>query len=119
MKHRAAVTFVVAALLGATIWLASPWVTGHKEPWDADGIFYLGALVVTGLIAGVVSPKPLWAHYFGSFIGQLSYGLLFLRVGPLVFVGVGFLLAYCLLFVAAAFAAARIRAFLGGQQTAA
>lgn len=119
MKHRAAVTFVVAAMLGATIWLASPWVTGQKEPWDADGIFYLGALVVTGLIAGFVSPKPLWAHYLGSFIGQLSYGVLFLKVGPLVFIGVAFLLAYCLLFVAAAFAAARIRAFLRGQQTTA
>ena len=119
MKHRAPITFVVAAVLGATIWLLSPWITGHEEPWDADGIFYFGALLATGLIAGVVTPKPLWAHYFGSFIGQLSYGLLFLKVGPLVFVGVVFLLAYCLLFVAAAFAAARIRAFLGGQQTVA
>jgi hypothetical protein len=117
MTHRAAVTFIVAAVLGATIWLLSPWVTGHKEPWDADGIFYFGALVVAGLIAGVVSPKPLWAHYLGSLIGQLSYELLFLKVGPLVVVGVGFLLAYCLLFVAAAFAAARVRAFLSGQQT--
>jgi hypothetical protein len=119
MKHRAAVTFVVAAVLGATIWLLSPWVTGHSEPWDADGIFYLGALVITGLIAGIVSPKPLWAQYIGSFIGQLSYELLFLKVGPLVLVGVGFLLAYCLLFVAAAFAAARIREFLAGEQTVA
>ncbi len=119
MKHRAAVTFVVAAVLGATIWFLSPWVTGHEEPWDVDGIFYFGALIIAGLIAGAISPKPFWAHYFGSFIGQLSYELLFLKAGPLVVIGVGFLLAYCLLFVAAAFAAARIRAFLGGQQTAA
>jgi hypothetical protein len=101
------------------IWFLSPWVTGHKEPWDADGIFYFGALVVTGLIAGAISPKPLWAHYFGSFIGQLGYELLFLKVGPLVVVGAGFLLAYCLLFVAAAFAAGWIRAFFSGQQSGA
>lgn len=119
MKYRATVTFILAAVLGATIWFLSPWATGHKEPWDADGVFYFGALIVAGLIAGTVSPKPIWAHYFGSFVGQFGYELLILKVGPLVVVGVGFLLAYCLLFVAAAFAAGRVRTLLSGRQTVA
>ena len=107
--RRAATTCAIAAGLGASIWLLSPWLTGHSEPWDADGFYYLGALLVTGSISGVVAPRPIWAHYAGSFLGQLGYELLFLKIGPLLAVGIGFLLAYCLLFVAAAFAAARIR----------
>ncbi len=117
MKQRAAVTFVIAAALGATIWLVSPWVTGHNEPWDADGIYYHVALAVAGFIAGAISPTPLWAHYLGSIFGQLGYELLFLPVGPLILIGVGFLLVFCLLFVAAAFVAAQARAFLGLRKT--
>lgn len=117
MKHHAAITILVAAILGAAIWVLSPWVTGHKEPWDADGIFYVGALLAAGLVSGAVSPKPLWAHYFGSFIGQLGYELLFLKIGPLFVIGIGFLLAYCLLFLAGAFGAGRVTLLLRGGQT--
>ena len=101
MKNRAVLTFMVAAVTSALVWAASPWLTGQREPWDAEFPFYFVALLVAGTVAGGLAPKPLWAHYLGSFIGQLSYEAIFLNLGPLFVLGAVFLLGYCLVFVAA------------------
>jgi hypothetical protein len=95
-------TLIVSVLISATIWFLTPLLTHHREPWDADGSFYLVAILLAGTVAGTIAPKPLWAHYAGSFIGQLAYELLFLRIGPLVIVGAFFLLGFCALYSVAA-----------------
>ena len=46
------ITLTVAALASATIWLLTPVLTSHREPWDADGGFYVVALVIAGPVAG-------------------------------------------------------------------
>jgi hypothetical protein len=102
-------TLLVAAVAGALMWASSPWLTGHREPWGADGFFYVGAMAVAGAVAGVLAPKPLWAHYVGAFTGQLMYEALFLKTGPLFIVGVVFLLGYSVIFALAASIAARVR----------
>lgn len=102
MKTRAWQTFIISAAAGAAIWLITPLLTSHREPWDADGNFYLVALVVAGTVAGTIAPKPLWAHYAGSFAGQFAYEVLFLGIGPLVIVGAVFLTGYCALYATAA-----------------
>ncbi len=101
--------FLLSALAGGLIWAASPWLGGPREPWDADGFSYLAALVGAGALAGLAAPKPLWAHYAGAVAGQLAYELAFLPVGPLVLLGVGFLLAYSLVFAVAAALAGSLR----------
>ena len=102
MKNRAVLTFMVAAVTSGLVWVASPWLTGQREPWDADFPFYFVALLVAGAFSGALAPKPLWAHYLGSFIGQLGYEVIFLKIGPLFVLGAMFLLGYCLEFLAAA-----------------
>jgi hypothetical protein len=110
MKARVWFTLAVAAVAGGSVWALSPWMVGHREPWDADGYFYIIALVVAGSLAGLLAPRPLWAHYVGALAGQLAYEVLFLRVGPLFVLGAVFLLAYSLVFLAAAALAAHVRA---------
>ncbi|OGI68757.1 MAG: hypothetical protein A2W18_14435 [Candidatus Muproteobacteria bacterium RBG_16_60_9] len=109
MNRHAAFSFLVAVVASALIWALSPLLAGHAEPWDADGPYYIGALLVAGLIAGVVAPKSPWAHYLGSVVGQLGYELLFLDIGPLILLGGVFLLGFSLIFFVAAVAAAYTR----------
>jgi hypothetical protein len=109
MNSQPVLTFVTAAVTSALVWAASPWLTGQREPWDAEFPFYFVALLVAGAVAGVLTPKPLWAHYLGSFTGQLGYEIIFLRIGPLVVLGAMFLLGYCFVFLAAATLMAYVR----------
>lgn len=102
-------TLTISALASASIWLLTPLLTSHREPWDADGSFYLVALLIAGAVAGAIAPRPLWAHYAGSFAGQLGYELFILRVGPLFLIGAVFLLGYCAVYSMAAGLAALVR----------
>jgi hypothetical protein len=112
IKPRASVTVLVSAVFGAMVWALSPWLTGHQEPWDADGLFYVGALVFSGALAGAMTPRPLWALYLGALIGQIGYELIVLPIGPLLLLGAAFLLGYSVIFLAAAALAGSIRRHL-------
>ena len=111
MRRADLITLLTAAVIGAAIWAISPWATGSKEPWDAEGVFYVAALLAGGLSSGLVRPTPLWAHYVGAVAGQLVYELLSIPLDPLMLVGAAFLLAYSTVFFggAALGSMARIR----------
>ena len=119
MKSSAILAMLIAVLVGAAVWVLSPWATGHAEPWDAPGYYYHAALVLGGILSGLTIPKPLWAHYLGSVLGQFLYQLVFLQIGPLFVIGVAFLLGYSLLFLGGALLGSRIRTGLGGRRGAA
>lgn len=108
MNRSRAFAFLIAAFAGAAIWALSPWLTGHAEPWDAGGVYYTAALIGTGLLTGLIVPKPLWALYTGGVFGQFMY-LLLLPSGPLIAVGLVFLLLWSLLFPGGAYLGARVR----------
>lgn len=109
MKRPAMVAIIVAAVLSALVWALSVPFTGHREPWDAEGPYYLVALVVLGAASGALVPRPLWGHYIGAVAGQASYQLLFLNIGPLFILGLLFLLGYSVVFAGAAAIAAQLR----------
>jgi hypothetical protein len=66
-------------------------------------------LVVAGAVAGAITPRPLWALYLGALIGQFGYELIIQRIGPLFLIGAVFLLAYSVIFLAAAALSGSIR----------
>jgi hypothetical protein len=101
--------FATAALTSALVWAASVPFTGRREPWDAESPFYLFGLMLAGAVSGALTPKPLWALYLGAIAGQLSYQLLFLKVGPLLPLGLLFLAGYGLVFLATAAFVSHIR----------
>ena len=108
-------TFLIASAAAFAVWALSPWFTGFKEPWDAPGFYYSAALLLAGMLSGVINAKPLWAHYLGSIFGQLFYAVVFLPFGPLAVVGLLFLALWSLLFLAGAYLGALVRTRALGQ----
>lgn len=109
MTPRWWITLLIATSAAASVWALSPWLAGHREPWDATSYYYPIGLFVAGAIAGFITPRPLWAHYLGAVVGQLAFEVLFLRVGPLFLLGAVFVLGYSVVFLLGAAIAAGIR----------
>jgi hypothetical protein len=61
---------LLGAALGAAIWLLSPALAGHREPWDAGGGYYVVALFGAGLLGGLLVPRRWRAIAVGVFMGQ-------------------------------------------------
>lgn len=57
--------------LGAAIWLISPFITGRREPWDAEGLYYPAALLGAGVLGGVLMPRQWLSGAVGVFVGQV------------------------------------------------
>jgi len=102
-------SFLIAALAGAAIWSLSPSMTGHVEPWHAGGLYYPAALALGGCLCGSIAPKPLWPLYAGCVAGQTLYLLGWLPTGPLLPVGLVFVLLCSLIFLAGAYVGSRAR----------
>jgi hypothetical protein len=72
MTRKTSVTRTVAgAALGFGIWLASPFVAGCVEPWDASFPFYLLAMVAGGALMGATLPRHPLAFVGGVWLGQV------------------------------------------------
>ena len=99
---RAVMVFVAGCLLGALIWGASPLVTGHREPWDANLGFYTVGLIVAGFLSALISPRHFWLAPLGIYVGQSIYALAFLPKGPLLPLGLLIGLGFCTLALAGA-----------------
>lgn len=116
MSIQTGITWLLAAIGGAVVWALAPWLVGVSEPWDAASLYYPVALLVAGVIAGLLTPRPLWAHYLGGLLGQLGYMLLAIRFDPLLLVGLLFLLSYTLLLLLGAALAAWVRKGMMNEQ---
>ena len=81
------VAAAIAAALGALIWIASPMITGHREPWDAHGPYYVLSLLTAGAIAGWIEPQRLWRHVVALYIGQIVGVIVMLIRNPPVDAG--------------------------------
>ena len=89
---------IVSAILGATIWGASPFLVGEAEPWDAEPglrfFYYPTALLLAGFVSGLAARRRAGTAYWGLIIGQLAFMFAFLPMGPLMILGLGYLAVY-------------------------
>ena len=88
----------MAAMLGAAIWIASPLITGRKEPWDAHSPYYVAALFGAGAVMGLWEPQRSWRWAVAIYAGQCLavLGLTALRGDDLgLFFPMGMLVLAC------------------------
>jgi len=103
------ISLIASAVSGALIWALSPVITGAIEPWDAESPYYFVSLFIAGFLVGLFRPGNSWTVFTGIVTGQLIYMTVFLEAGPLMVLGVIFLLGYGLLSVLGALLASRLR----------
>lgn len=108
------ISFLIAAVLGAAIWGLSPIITETVEPWDADAPYYLVSLFFVGGVLGLLCPRHIWLAFLGIVVGQLVYMLIVLPSGPLLPLGVLFVLGYGLISLFGLALASRVRRDSGG-----
>jgi hypothetical protein len=63
--------FLIGLATGAAIWLLSPLISGRREPWDAEGVYYTGALFGAGFLGGFLLPQQSRWFVAGIFVGQV------------------------------------------------
>jgi hypothetical protein len=61
------------------------------------------------LVAGLIGSRRKSAYYLGAIVGQMLYVLIFLKAGPLLLVGVGFMAVCSVAFFVAALLADYLR----------
>ena len=98
MKTKRTFAFGASLATGAAIWALSPALTGEVEPWDANTVFLPIAIVIVSLILGFLFPKNPLVSSAGLLLGQVTYILILLPIGPLILVGLVFLLGYVIVF---------------------
>ena len=64
--------FLFGLVLGIAIWLLSPLIAGHREPWDAEGGYYATALLVGGILGGLAVPQHWALVAIGILAGQAA-----------------------------------------------
>jgi hypothetical protein len=113
MNPRRWLAFLLGLILGAGIWLLSPWLTGRSEPWDAEGAYYAGSLFASGAVGGLLFPQHWPSVTLGVFTGQLLVILGGVLADPasgaLWPLGLVFLAAYTMLTLVAALLTAALR----------
>ena len=99
------VALILGSGLGVLIWMLSPLLAGHVEPWDGQEHYYPVALFVSGALASLSSPRSfVWAAV-GVFLGQSAWLLHLLSGEPSAFgpLGLIFVAAYSAVALAGGF----------------
>jgi hypothetical protein len=51
-RRHALLLLAAGVVLGAGIWVFSPWLTGHVEPWDADAPIWQASWLLIAIAGG-------------------------------------------------------------------
>jgi len=101
----------VGFILGASIWLGSPMITGTHEPWDSSGAYFYVMLMASGVILALPSRRWFWTGLIGLYLGQLLVMIVRPQGGQMSapwWVGIMMLALFWLIAVGAAFVAVSV-----------
>ncbi|MFZ2651895.1 MAG: hypothetical protein WA210_17500 [Burkholderiaceae bacterium] len=93
-RARALALLGVGAILGAAIWLFSPWLTGRAEPWDADFPLWGLSWLLIGVAGGLVGRLRGLCLPVGYALGQMLLTIQSLFTGPFGALGWMFIAGY-------------------------
>lgn len=113
MTKGTVISFSMGAVVGAAIWGLSPLITKAVEPWDAESPYYFVSLFIAGGLLGLLYPRHIWVVFLGIVAGQMAYMFVVLPAGPLLPLGLLFLVGYGLLSLLGLTLGSRIRELPG------
>lgn len=70
-RRHALLLLVIGAGLGAGVWLFSPWLTGHVEPWDADAPIWPASWLLIAIAGGCTGRLRGLLLVVGYALGQM------------------------------------------------
>ncbi len=71
MKRENILSVVVGILLGAGLWIGIAAITGRREAWDGNLLYYTGGLLAAGCVVGFVFRAGWLAGVIGIYTGQI------------------------------------------------
>lgn len=78
----ARVSALAGAAVGFGIWLVAPVVAGRAAPWDAAFPLYGVVLISSGILVGLMGPRPRFLGWLTSWIGTWAGQVLALLILP-------------------------------------
>ena len=70
-RRKALALLALGMVLGVTIWLFSPWVTGKSEPWDADAPIWSLSWLLVATLGGLTGHARGACLPLGYALGQM------------------------------------------------
>lgn len=78
IASKAWLTLGAGSFCGAAVWGLSIAVTGVREPFDSNTLYYPAAMFLSGILASSFSPRHWWLAVIGIFAGERLYAFVML-----------------------------------------
>jgi hypothetical protein len=91
-------------LLGAAIWLLSPWLTGKSEPWDADAPIWSLSWLLVAVLGGLTGHVRGACLPLGYALGQMLITVKSVLIGQFGALGWMFIGGYAAVTIVVTFA---------------
>jgi hypothetical protein len=95
-KQQTLSLFIIGMLLGVSIWIFSPWLTGRNEPWDADRPIWLYSWILVAVLSGLIGRVRGVCVPLGYALGQMLITIKSVFIGEFGALGWMFIGVYAL-----------------------
>jgi len=110
--RKALAWLTLGIMMGAAIWIFSPWLTGKIEPWDADQPIWTLSWLVVAILGGLIGHVRGVCLPLGYALGQMLVTIKSVFVGQFGALGWIFIGTYAAVAVAVTLALVGVTALL-------